>query len=173
MRRIDSARRVRTGRVRTPFPRLPRHRETPSPLLAAQLASVAKELHRANLIQLHRFFVEQLDLAIDDPSLGATLGTLGRLTEEKRRQMLFANREYGLLLLGYRVGALSRGELLGTLKILSRNPIFAEYWERTDRQRGNLPPESLEARVGRAIDAIMAERDDDLDEWWVVGSGDE
>lgn len=127
-------------------------------------------MHRANLIGLHRFFVEQLDRAIDDPSLGAALGTLPGLSEEKRRQMLFANREYGLLLLAYRVGAVDRAELLGVLRILSRNPVFAEYWDRTGRQRNSLPADSLEARVGRAIDAVMAERDEDLDEWWVVGS---
>lgn len=137
-------------------------------LMTEGIARVAEEMHRANLIQLHRFFVEQLDQGIADPSLADALSTLNGLSEGKRRQMLFANREYGLLLLGYRIGALDRGELLGTLKVLSKNSVFAEYWERTAEQRGMLPAESLEARVGKAIDVIMDERGDELDEWWVV-----
>ncbi|GGL13528.1 DUF6082 family protein [Streptomyces flaveus] len=137
-------------------------------LMTEGIARVAEEMHRANLIQLHRFFVEQLDQGIADPSLADALSTLNGLSEGKRRQMLFANREYGLLLLGYRIGALDRGELLGTLKVLSKNSVFAEYWELTAEQREMLPAESLEARAGRAIDVIMDERGDELDEWWVV-----
>lgn len=84
--------------------------------------------------------------------------------------MIFANRQYGLILLAYRVGVIDRGELLGDLKVLSRNSVFAEYWQRTAEHRLLLPEESLEARTGRAVDAVMDERPDDLEEWWVVGS---
>jgi hypothetical protein len=107
--------------VRTPFPR-PTGRRRQESALAEQLARMVVEIHRTNLIRLHHIFVEQLDRAIDDPPLAMALSTLEGLSEEKRRQMLFADREYGALLLGYRVGAMDRSELLGTLKILSNCP---------------------------------------------------
>ncbi|MGC9536695.1 DUF6082 family protein [Streptomyces sp. UG1] len=130
---------------------------------------LAEELHRANLIQLQGFLLGRLDRAIDDPSLADSLSTFTDLSDEKRRQMLNANAQYALILLGHRVGALDRSELLGHLKVLRRNPVFAEYWQRSAHGREDLPAESFEARVGRAVDAIMDERLDDLDEWWVVG----
>ncbi|MFE0249504.1 DUF6082 family protein [Streptomyces sp. NPDC059010] len=133
------------------------------------LAGIAKEMHRANAIQIQRLFAEQLDRSIDDPFLAEALSTLGGISESRRRQMLFANRQYGLILLAYRVGVIDRGELLGDLKILSRNSVFAEYWQRTAEHRRLLPEESLEARTGRAVDAVMDERLDALEEWWVVG----
>ncbi|KUL28263.1 hypothetical protein ADL12_29000 [Streptomyces regalis] len=133
------------------------------------LASIAKEMHRANVIQVQRLFAEQLDRSLDDPLLADTLSTLGGISESRRRQMIFANRQYALILLAYRVGVIDRGELLGDLKILSRNSVFAEYWQRTAEHRRLLPEESLEARTGRAVDAVMDERLDDLEEWWVVG----
>ena len=55
------------------------------------------------------------------------------------------------------------------LKILSKIPVFVEYWQLTSDSRRVLPPDCLEARIGRAVDAVMDERLDDLDEWWVVG----
>ncbi|MFE9443249.1 DUF6082 family protein [Streptomyces sp. NPDC006602] len=133
------------------------------------MAAVAKELHLANEIRIHGLFVEQLDRAIGDPVLADALSTLEGLSVDKRRQMLFANREYGLLLLAHRAGTTDRSELLGHLKILSKNSLFAEYWELTSERRRELAPDSLEARTGRAVDAIMEERLDDLEEWWVVG----
>ncbi|MDC0767300.1 DUF6082 family protein [Streptomyces sp. HD] len=132
------------------------------------LAGIAKEMHRANIIQIQRLFAEQLDRSIDDPLLAEALSTLDGISEDRRRQMIFANRQYGLILLAYRVGVIDRGELLGDLKILSRNSVFAEYWQRTAEHRGLLPEESLEARTGRAVDAVMDERLDALEEWWVV-----
>jgi hypothetical protein len=129
---------------------------------------IATELHRANLIQLHGFFLGRLDRAIDDPSLAAALSALTGLSDEKRRHMLNANAQYGLILLAHRVGALDRSELLGSLRWILGSPVFAEYWERTAEARRVLPDDSLEARVGRAVDAIMDERLEDLEEWWVV-----
>ncbi|MEU6842659.1 DUF6082 family protein [Streptomyces sp. NPDC046716] len=137
--------------------------------IALGLADAATELRRANLIRTQSLFMEQLDRAIDDPVLAAALSTLDGLDEERRRQLLFINRHYGLLLLTYQIGAIDRGELLGSLKILSRNRIFRHYWQATADQRGDLPEHSLEARIGRALDAIVDERLDDLEEWWVVG----
>ncbi|MFC8514339.1 DUF6082 family protein [Streptomyces sp. NPDC057257] len=134
------------------------------------MAAVAKELHRANQIGVQRLVVESLDRGIDDPVLAEALLASDGTSPDKRRQMLFANRHYGLVLLAYQVGVLDRGELLGALKIMIRSPVFVEYWARTAGARRDLPVESIEARIGRAIDAIVDERLGDLEEWWVVGS---
>lgn len=138
--------------------------------LADELARAGEELRRANLIELHRLFVDQLDRAIGDPLLAEVVSTLDGVSESRRRQMLFANRQYGLILLAYQIGAIDRGELLGALRILGKNAVFAEYWDRTGEHRHALPFDSLEARIGRAVDVIMGERWDDLEEWWVVGA---
>ncbi|MFF7518957.1 DUF6082 family protein [Streptomyces pseudovenezuelae] len=138
-------------------------------LVADGMAALERELRRANKIQIRSLFVAQLDRAIDDPSLAQALSTLEGLSEGKRRQMIFANKQYSLLLLAYETGGLDRADLLGALKVLSKNPVFAEYWTRTSEQRGKLPPDSFEARTGRAVDVIMDERLDDLEDWWVVG----
>ncbi|MEU9915253.1 DUF6082 family protein [Streptomyces sp. NPDC051001] len=129
---------------------------------------IATELHRANLIQLHGYFLGRLDRAIDDPPLAAALSALTDLSDEERRQMPNANAQYGLILLAYRVGSVDRSELLGSLRWLLGSPVFSKYWERTAETRRGLPEDSLEARVGRAVDVIRDERLEDLDEWWVV-----
>ena len=103
-----------------------------------------------------------------DPELAAALSTLPGLSDSKRRQLIFVNSQYSMLVLHYRVGVIDRGELLGQLKVLSMNPVVAEYWQLTSPRRRLLPPESLESRIGRAVDVIMDERLEDLDEWWVV-----
>lgn len=140
--------------------------------LAAQgMVAVADELHLANKIRVRELLTEQMDRAMTDPALAEALSTLGDLPTARRRQMLFANKQYALLLLAYEVRQLDRGELLGHLKVLSRNTVFAEYWRLTSEQRKLLPWESLEARTGRAVDAIMDERLDDIEEWWVVRPG--
>ncbi|MFF4798025.1 DUF6082 family protein [Streptomyces sp. NPDC001351] len=97
--------------------------------LTEELARAGEELRRANLIELHRLFVEQLDRAIGDPLLAEVVSTLDGVSESRRRQMLFANRQYGLILLAYQIGAIDRGELLGALRILGKNAVFAEYWD--------------------------------------------
>ncbi|AZQ36698.1 hypothetical protein EJ357_27330 [Streptomyces cyaneochromogenes] len=135
------------------------------------MTAVAEQLRGANKIRVQALFAGQLDRAIDDPVLAAGLSTLSDLSEDKRRQMLLANKHYGLLLLSYEVGVTNRNELLGHLKVLSKSAVFTEYWARTSEHRALLPSESLEARIGRAVDAIMDERPDDLEEWWVVGPG--
>ncbi|MFF0010725.1 DUF6082 family protein [Streptomyces sp. NPDC005374] len=134
---------------------------------------IATELHRANLIRLQGFFLQRLDRAIDDQVLADALSTFRNLSDDKRRQMLTANAQYSLILLSHRIGATDRAELLGHLKVLRRSPVFVEYWERSAHGREGLPADSFEARVGRAVDAIMDERLDDLEEWWVVGPDSE
>ncbi|CCK28160.1 hypothetical protein BN159_3781 [Streptomyces davaonensis JCM 4913] len=138
--------------------------------LVGQLALMTEEIHRANLIQQHRLIAEQQVRAMDDPSLAAATSTLTGLSEEKRRQMIFVNRWYAALLLAHRIGSVDWDELLGHIRVLCRGGAFAEYWERTGEHRRGLPQDSLEARVGRAVDVILEEREEDPDEWWVVGS---
>lgn len=128
--------------------------------------------HR-NLIELHRISMAQIEHALADPELAEALSTLPDVSEPRRRQLLYINAQYSTIMLHYRVGVLNRGELLGHLKVLSMNPIVAEYWRLTSPHRRFLPTESLEARIGRAVDVIMDERLEDLDEWWVVGPAPE
>ncbi|MFG2555412.1 DUF6082 family protein [Streptomyces sp. NPDC048581] len=174
--RIGSAVAAGFGRLRAPFAREARRRRRQEDIMVGLLRQVTlmtEEIHRANLIQHYRLVVDQLDRAIDDPTLATAVSTLTDISERKRRAMLYANREWGILLLAHRVGAMDWDELLGTLRVLCRNKVFAEYWERTVEHRRSLPAESLEARVGRAVDAMIDELADDPDEWWIVGPGTE
>ena len=141
--------------------------------LARQVGCVAEELNRANQLQLQRLFGEQLDRAIDDPSLAEALSTLTGVSADRLGQLIFANKHYALILRSYRVGDIDRGELLGHLKVLSKSPVFREYWQLASDGRSSLPEDSLEARIGRAVAAVIEERLDDLDEWWVVGPAPE
>ncbi|MFI6877554.1 DUF6082 family protein [Streptomyces sp. NPDC050400] len=138
-------------------------------VLARELTELRQEIRRANLIQYHRLIADQLDRAIDDPDLGAAMSTLDGLSERERRQMLFSNREYAVSVLAYRVGMYDWDELVGALRVLCRNAVFAAYWARTVDHRRSLPAESLEGRVGRAVDGVLAELAEDPEEWWVVG----
>ncbi|WP_427921961.1 DUF6082 family protein [Streptomyces sp. cg40] len=94
--------------------------------LTRTIGFMVEELRNANRIQLHRLFAEQLDRAIDDPAFADVLGVPGGVSAERRRQLAFANKQYVLILLNYRVGSIDRGELLGHLQYLSRSPVFAE-----------------------------------------------
>jgi hypothetical protein len=123
---------------------------------------------RANELQWWSFKLADLDRAIDDPLLAEAMSTLRDLPAPKWRQMIFANKLYTTLLLGYRVQVVSRAELLDAIRVLSRNEIFAEYWNLTADHRGLLTADSLEARIGRAVDAVMQEPEGELEEWWVV-----
>ncbi|MDH6623807.1 hypothetical protein M2271_001599 [Streptomyces sp. LBL] len=170
-RRIGSAARARVGKVRTPFPRSSRRQRQEELLLDVlrQLTFLTEEIQNANLIQLHRITAEQVDRAMSDPALAEAMSTLQELSDRKRRQALFVNREYSAILLGHRIGAYGWGELIGHLRVLARNPVFAEYWATTREHRRSLPRTSLEARVGEAVDMIIDDLADDPDEWWVVG----
>lgn len=168
------------GVLRSPGKRGTRRQETTLPDLVAQIARLGEELHaigrelrRANEIQVHRLLTEQLDRAIDDPTLAAAMSTLSGISEHKRRQMLFANREYATILLSHRTGTIDWSELLGNLRVLCRNEVFAEYWERTVEHRRSLAAGSLERLVGEAVDTLMEELADDPEEWWIVGPSPE
>ncbi|MET7478161.1 DUF6082 family protein [Streptomyces sp. NPDC005648] len=138
--------------------------------LLEQLALMTEEIHRANLIQYYRLFEDQNYRKLDDPTLAEASSTLGGLSDTRRRQMIFANQQYGSLVLAHRVGALGWDELLGHLRVLCINAVFAEYWDRTVEHRRSLPPDSVEAKIGAAVDVMMEELAEDPDEWWVVGS---
>ncbi|MGX1476730.1 UNVERIFIED_CONTAM: hypothetical protein RKD50_005538 [Streptomyces canus] len=169
--RIGSAVASGRGLMRAFFAWGSRHRRQEDILLEllGQLRLMTEEIHRANLIQQYRLSLEQMDRAIDDPSLADAASTLTGLSEVKRRQMIFANREYGSLLLAHRVGVYTWDELVGHLRVLCRNKLFAEYWDRTEEHRRSLPTESTEARVGEVVDVLIEELADDPEEWWIVG----
>ncbi|MEU9915251.1 DUF6082 family protein [Streptomyces sp. NPDC051001] len=173
-RRIGSAARVRAARTRTPFPRQAwrRRQEDLALELLRELTCLANEIRHANLIQLHRITAAQVDHAMADPALASAMSTLEDLSDGRRRQVLFVNREYSAIILGHRIGAYGWAEMIGHLRVLARNEVFKSYWTMTDQHRRSLPQESLEAKVGRAVDAIMDELADDPDEWWVVGPAD-
>ncbi|MEV7737452.1 DUF6082 family protein [Streptomyces sp. NPDC088921] len=137
--------------------------------LLGQLKLMTEEIHRANLIQQYRLTLRQMDRMVDDPSLADAANTLPGLSDVKRRQMIFANRQYGNLLLAHRVGACDWDELIGHLRVLCLNALFAEYWDRTAEHRRSLPADSIEARVGAVVDVMLEELADDPDEWWIVG----
>ncbi|MGW5639732.1 DUF6082 family protein [Streptomyces sp. NPDC003832] len=174
-RGLGSAVATGLGLLRGPFVRGGRRRRQEELLLELlrQLAMMTEEIHRANLIQEHRITMDLMDRTIDDPSLADARSTLVGVSEAKRRQMLFANGQYGSLLLAYRVGTFGWAELLGHVRVLCRNELFAEYWDRTTEHRRSLPVDSLEWKVGQVVNAILEELAEDPDEWWVVGPTDE
>ncbi|MFD3499068.1 DUF6082 family protein [Streptomyces sp. NPDC058676] len=178
--RIGSAVVAGLGRMWPPFARGGRRRRHEELLLelvrqlagtTAQLAGMTAELHRANLLRHHRLMMDQWDRAIDDPSFAAVLSTLEGISEEKRRQMLFANRAYQTVLLAHRVGIVDQDELLGHLRMLCRGELFQEFWSRTVEHRRSLKSDSLEKRIGEAVDVLLDELADDPEEWWIVGPG--
>ncbi|MFF1308308.1 DUF6082 family protein [Streptomyces sp. NPDC058307] len=169
--RIGSAVASGRGLMRAFFTRGSRRRHQEDVLLEllGQLRLMTEEIHRANLIQQYRLTLEQMDRAIDDPSLADAGSTLTGLSEVKRRQMIFANREYGSLLMAHQIGMYTWNELVGHLRVLCRNKLFAEYWDRTIEHRRSLPAESTEARVGEVVDVMIEELADEPEEWWIVG----
>ncbi|NEB74014.1 hypothetical protein G3I40_01965 [Streptomyces sp. SID14478] len=142
--------------------------------VAGELTRVVEELlcevRRANLIQAHRLSMDLMDRSIDDPALADARSTLEGVSQHRRRQLIFANKEYATLLLFHRIDEIDWDELLGHLRVLCLNDVFAEYWTRTAEHRRSLPADSLERRAGEVVDSVFEELADDPDEWWVVGS---
>jgi len=136
--------------------------------LLQQLTLLAKEIKHANLIQLHRISVEQMERRMADPALADAVSILSGLTERERRQMIHVNAQYHGMVLHHRVEAMTWDELMGHLRVLCRNSIFDRYWELTRDHRRSLPPESLEARVGNAVDVVVRGLREEPEEWWVV-----
>ncbi|MER6121634.1 DUF6082 family protein [Streptomyces sp. NPDC001795] len=141
----------------------------------------SRQLKRALLTEQHRLHFDLLCKAMDDPALTAVLDTYeSDIPLEKQRQYLFANALYVNALYFHRLGAMSRVELHGHLRVMCRNKIFREYWEATRHHRESLPYASEEAELGRMTDKLVQEMDNllhtqdqddgDLEEWWVVDS---
>jgi hypothetical protein len=126
---------------------------------------------RAALTEQHRLHFDLLCKAMDDPDLAEVLDTYeDEIPLEKQRQFLFANALYVNALYFHRIGALSRAELYGHLRVMCQNKVFREYWEATRHHRKSLPETSEECALGRLMDDLIQElTDSDTDEWWVVG----
>ena len=133
-----------------------------------QLTSLTEEIRKANLIQLHRIMAEQTGRALDDPVLAEAMSKSQGLSENRRRQALFVNAQYSAIVLHYRLGVIDWAELIAYLRVWCSNTVFQEYWDMTGDARRSLVYESLEARVGRAVDEMMEEIAGGRD-WWVVG----
>ncbi|MER5910964.1 DUF6082 family protein [Streptomyces sp. NPDC001982] len=134
-------------------------------------ARSARHRRRAVLTQQHRLNFDLLCKAMDDPALAAVLDTYETdVPPEKQRQFLFANALYINALYFHRIGALSRDELYGHLRVMCQNRVFREYWEATRHHRKSLPETSEEFALGRMTDDLIQDQDDsDSEEWWVVG----
>jgi len=154
---------------------------------AARLASAtraitgrrSRRLKRAALVEQHRLHFDLLCKAMDDPALAAVLDTYeSDIAPERQRQYLFANAMYVNALHFHRIGALTRVELHGHLRVMCRNKIFREYWAETRHHRDSLPVSSEEAELGKMTDELVTEMNDllqspdqddgDTEEWWVV-----
>ena len=127
---------------------------------------------RTALIEQHRLHFDLLCKAMDDPALAAVLDTYeDDIPLDKQRQFLFANALYVNALFFHRIGAMTRAELFGHLRIMCRNPIFRDYWEATRPHRKSLLDGSEEALLGAMMNDLVQElADADTDEWWVVGT---
>lgn len=125
---------------------------------------------RARLTEYHRIQLRLVDKALEDPELAAVLSTVETDSPARRRQYLYANELYSHALFGYRMGVASLEELHGHLRVLVRNTVFRDYWDATRHHRASLKAESVEARVGTMVDALIRDLDDaDTEQWWVVG----
>jgi hypothetical protein len=131
----------------------------------------ARHRRRAVLAQQHRLHFDLICKAMDDPALAAVLDTYETdVPPEKQRQFLFANALYINALYFHRIGAMTRAELYGHLRVMCRNEVFREYWEATRHHRKSLPEASEEYALGLMTDDLVQELlDADTDEWWVVG----
>ncbi|MBC9718388.1 hypothetical protein H9Y04_38280 [Streptomyces sp. TRM66268-LWL] len=117
----------------------------------------------------------QLDLlgkALSDPSLASVFDLHGgNVTDERRRQYLFANAMYTNALLAWRIENITEEQFIGYVRGMLQNEVFREYWDATRAQRLTLDDESDEARIGREVDKLADLLDEsDSDEWWVVGN---
>ncbi|MFE3037633.1 DUF6082 family protein [Streptomyces canus] len=135
------------------------------------IAAPGLRQHRRALAEQHRLHFDLLCKAMDDPALAAVLDTYETaIPLEKQRQFLFANALYINALYYYRIGALSRTELYGHLRVMCQNQVFREYWEATRHHRKSLPDSSEESALGRMTDDLIQElAEAETDQWWVVG----
>ncbi|WP_328874254.1 DUF6082 family protein [Streptomyces sp. NBC_00287] len=141
--------------------------------MSHSLAAAGTRHHKkAALREQHRLHLTLLCKAMDDPALTAVLDTYEtEIPLDKQRQFLFANALYINALHFHRIGALSRAELHGHLRVICQNALFREYWEATRHHRKSLPSASEEFALGRMMDELIQDlAESDTEEWWVVGT---
>ncbi|MCQ4207611.1 MULTISPECIES: DUF6082 family protein [Streptomyces] len=132
---------------------------------------LARRRRHASLTEQHRLHFDLLCKAMDDPALAAVLDTYEEaVSPERQRQFLFANALYTNALYFHRIGAMSRRELYGHLRVICQNPIVRDYLVATRHHRASLEGTSDEAELGRMVERLLLDLDEaDTDEWWVVG----
>lgn len=141
-------------------------------LAAGAVAGLAAQQRRHSaLTEQHRLHFDLLCKAMDDPALAAVLDTYETtVPPETQRQYLFANALYTNALYFHRIGAMSRPELYGHLRVICQNQIVREYLKATRHHRASLDDSSAEATLGQMVDQLVTDLEDaDTDEWWVVG----
>ncbi|NEB80265.1 hypothetical protein G3I40_34415 [Streptomyces sp. SID14478] len=139
---------------------------------AESLAGLVTRWRRhAALTEQHRLHFDLLCKAMDDPALAAVLDTYEEsVPPERQRQFLFANALYTNALYFHRIGALSRRELYGHLRVICQNRIVRDYLTATRHHRASLDDGSDEAELGRMVEQLLQDQEGaDTDEWWVVG----
>ncbi|MBA2950718.1 DUF6082 family protein [Streptomyces himalayensis] len=140
-------------------------------LSAGALLLTAQQRRYDALTRQHRLHFDLLCKAMDDPALAAVLDTYdSEIPPATQRQYLFANALYVNAIHAHRIGAMSREELYGHLRVMCQNAVFRDYWEATRHHRASLPSSSDEAALGRMMDSLVRDlQDADTEEWWVVG----
>ncbi|MER5181972.1 DUF6082 family protein [Streptomyces sp. NPDC002896] len=139
---------------------------------AGTLARLAAQQRRYDALnQQHRLNFELLCKAMSDPALATVLDTYdSEVPADVQRQYLFANAMYINSIHSHRIGALSRAELYGHLRVMCQNRVFRDYWEATRHHRASLPGFSDEAELGQMMDKLIRDQEDaDTEQWWVVG----
>lgn len=139
-------------------------------------AVAAQEQRRKTLTDYRRDHQQLIARATADPTLLPVLDAYeeAELPDDLKRRHLYANELYQHALHGYHVGILSLTELHGHLRYIFRSRSMRDYWEATRHHRASLPEASDEARLGRVVDALVADLDANEAEregesWWVVG----
>ncbi|MFJ4714157.1 DUF6082 family protein [Streptomyces sp. NPDC088785] len=135
------------------------------------ISLVTRRRRNAALTEQHRLHFDLLCKAMDDPALAAVLDTYETpVPAEQQRQFLFANALYTNALYFHRIGAMTRRELYGHLRVICRNPVVRAYLTATRHHRASLDGTSAEAELGRMVEQLLKDQDDaETDEWWVVG----
>ncbi|MGY0489933.1 DUF6082 family protein [Streptomyces sp. WG-D5] len=134
-------------------------------------AAAAQEQHRKALTEYRRDHQRLVARATADPSLLPVLDAYEEeLPDDLQRRHLYANELYQHALHGYHVGILTLTELHGHLRYIFQSRSMRDYWQATRHHRASLPHRSDEARLGRMVDALVTDLDDnDEEDWWVVG----
>ncbi|MFC1442100.1 DUF6082 family protein [Streptacidiphilus sp. N1-10] len=130
--------------------------------LAMQRDALSKshwELRRSAEADLRRLHMELIKMAIDDPALADVWGAYRtEIPMERRRQYLYANLIFSHLYLNHKLQIADDAEMLGHLRVITKNEIFREYWKEASGSRAPLAEGSAERIFGRLVDQAIAER---------------